>query len=75
MDRFHAMWFGYYTVPHPPDLTNAFRTETRDLLMDVVFDRKADHVHFIDGGDGGYARAAKQLKHKLKGPDAPPSLS
>jgi hypothetical protein len=23
-----------------------------------------DHVHFIDGGDGGYAEAAKQLKAK-----------
>ena len=24
-----------------------------------------DHIHFIDGGDGGYAVAAKQLKHQL----------
>ena len=31
----------------------------------VVFDRSVNHVHFIDGGDGGYARAAKQLKSKL----------
>jgi hypothetical protein len=37
------------------------------LMTCVVFDRKADHVHFIDGGDGGYARAAKQLKQKMKG--------
>ena len=24
------------------------------------------HVHFIDGGDGGYAIAAKQLKQQMK---------
>ena len=24
------------------------------------------HIHFIDGGDGGYAMAAKQLKAQLK---------
>jgi hypothetical protein len=39
------------------------------LMTCVAFDRKADHVHFIDGGDGGYARAAKQLKKKIKGSD------
>lgn len=25
-----------------------------------------DHIHFIDGGDGGYAMAAKQLKSQMK---------
>ena len=24
------------------------------------------HIHFIDGGDGGYAMAAKQLKGQIK---------
>ena len=24
------------------------------------------HIHFIDGGDGGYAMAAKQLKDQIK---------
>ena len=24
------------------------------------------HIHFIDGGDGGYAMAAKQLKAQMK---------
>ncbi len=24
------------------------------------------HIHFIDGGDGGYAMAAKQLKEQMK---------
>jgi hypothetical protein len=26
-------------------------------------------VHFIDGADGGYALAAKQLEAQLKSPD------
>ena len=26
----------------------------------------SQHIHFIDGGDGGYAMAAKQLKTQLK---------
>jgi len=25
----------------------------------------ADHIHFIDGGNGGYSAASKQLKHQL----------
>ena len=25
-----------------------------------------NHIHFIDGGDGGYAIAAKQLKGQMK---------
>ncbi|CAB9507283.1 Protein of unknown function (DUF3095) [Seminavis robusta] len=32
-------------------------------LEDVV---DGQHIHFIDGGDGGYAMAAKQLKAQLK---------
>ncbi|HXB98558.1 MAG TPA: DUF3095 family protein, partial [bacterium] len=27
------------------------------------------HIHFVDGGDGGYAMAAKQLKAQIKGRD------
>ncbi len=38
IDRFHAMWLGYYTLPHSPELTDAMRQETRALLDDVIFD-------------------------------------
>jgi len=31
------------------------------------------HIHFIDGGDGGYAMAAKQLKAQLNGSPDPPA--
>ena len=32
------------------------------LMTCLVFDMSGHHVHFIDGGDGGYALAARQLK-------------
>ena len=36
--------------------------------MTCQFDAFAEgkHMHFIDGGDGGYAMAAKGLKMQLK---------
>ena len=37
------------------------------LMTCVVADRAAgQHLHFVDGSDGGYALAAKQLKAQLK---------
>jgi hypothetical protein len=30
----------------------------------LVFSLAGDHVHFIDGADGGYALAAKQMKQQ-----------
>jgi hypothetical protein len=37
VDRFHAMWLGYYRLPHAADLTAAMRNETRALVEQVVF--------------------------------------
>jgi hypothetical protein len=39
-DRFHAMWLGYFALPHAADLTTAMRVETRLLIEQVVFDQK-----------------------------------
>lgn len=36
------------------------------LMTCVVRDREDDHIHFIDGADGGYALAAKGLKDQIK---------
>ena len=36
------------------------------LMTCLVFSlEKAEHVHFLDGGSGGFAEAAKQLKAQL----------
>ena len=32
----------------------------------VITQREGDHVHFVDGSDGGYALAAKQMKAQIK---------
>jgi hypothetical protein len=38
------------------------------LMTCFVYDVKdGGHIHFIDGGDGGYAMAARQFKAQLKG--------
>lgn len=42
IDRFHAMWLGYYRLPHAPDLTAAMRTETRMLLEQTIVQEQAD---------------------------------
>lgn len=43
--------------------------QSDDALMTCYVEsvRDGDHIHFIDGGNGGYALAAKQLKAQLKG--------
>lgn len=38
----------------------------RALVTCVVFERMGRQVHFVDGADGGYARAAKGLKRRLQ---------
>ncbi|MDX2273400.1 MAG: DUF3095 domain-containing protein [Cyanobacteriota bacterium] len=38
----------------------------RALMTCLVFERNGHHVHFVDGADGGYALAAKQLKSQLQ---------
>lgn len=38
----------------------------RALMTCLVFERNGRQVHFIDGADGGYALAAKELKSQIK---------
>jgi Protein of unknown function (DUF3095) len=35
------------------------------LVTCLIFEREGGHLHFIDGADGGYARAAADLKAQL----------
>ena len=36
------------------------------LMTCIIFDYDTQHFHFIDGSDGGYALAAKQLKEQVR---------
>jgi hypothetical protein len=46
----------------------AYGTHTTDssLMTCVISSYTGNHVHFVDGSDGGYALAAKELKAQLK---------
>ena len=37
------------------------------LMTCIVNDHNTDHVHFLDGGNGGFAMAAKQIKAQISG--------
>lgn len=67
VDRFHAMWLGYWSLPHPPELTAMFRTETRMLLDDVVFDRKASWLDLFTA-EGTFADDALAEHYGLEPP-------
>lgn len=43
-----------------------FESPTCLMTCFVESIQDGDHIHFIDGGDGGYAMAAKQLKSQMK---------
>ena len=38
----------------------------RALVTCVVFEPRGRQIHFIDGADGGYARAASAMKERLR---------
>lgn len=42
----------------------------RALMTCLVFDREGKQVHFVDGADGGYTLAAKQLKGQIAAKNA-----
>jgi len=36
------------------------------IITCIIFNYGTDHVHFLDGSDGGYTMAAKEMKRQLK---------
>jgi len=47
VDRFHALWLGFHQLPHPADLTLAFRTEVGALIQKVVLDDRSDYFQLF----------------------------
>ncbi len=43
VERFHALWLGYWRLPHALDLTTAMQTESAALVDQVVFDSSSDY--------------------------------
>ncbi|MEL6191676.1 MAG: DUF3095 family protein [Bacteroidota bacterium] len=48
------------------DLIFGMHVSQESILSCYVRDMKDDHIHFVDGSEGGYTRAAKVLKQKLR---------
>jgi len=47
-------------------LVYGMHKSTEALVTCIVFSYNGNHVHFVDGSDGGYAMAACGLKAQLK---------
>ncbi len=57
LHRFHAMWLGYRSIPHTPELVAAFNRETTALIDRVVLDEPGSYLRlftmdetFVDEG-------------------------
>ena len=70
VDRFHALWLGFHQLPHPVDLTQAFRTETGALIRKVVFEDHADYFQLFTSTQT-YANAMLVANYGL--PATPPA--
>ena len=47
VERFHALWLGYASLPHSADLVAALSTETSALVDKVVFQDRADYLQLF----------------------------
>ncbi len=47
VERFHALWLGYYRLPHAIDLTTAMQAESAALVDKVVFTDKSDYFELF----------------------------
>jgi hypothetical protein len=56
------------------ELCYGVHSSSSALLTCLVFSRQNDHIHFVDGGDGGYAMAADDFKKRKKTLHSPPDL-
>ena len=47
LHRFHAMWLGYRSIPHTPELVAAFNRETSALIDRVIFDEPGSYMRMF----------------------------
>jgi hypothetical protein len=47
------------------EILYGLHTSGASIMSCYVRDQKDGHIHFVDGADGGYTKAAKVLKGKM----------
>jgi hypothetical protein len=47
LHRFHAMWLGYRSIPHTPELVDAFNRETSALIDRVILDEPGSYLRMF----------------------------
>ncbi|MEM7437585.1 MAG: DUF1592 domain-containing protein [Myxococcota bacterium] len=47
LQRFHAMWLGYRSIPHTPELVAAFNRETSALIDRVILDEPGSYLRLF----------------------------
>ncbi len=47
LHRFHAMWLGYRSIPHTPELVAAFNRETSALIDRVILDDPGSYLRLF----------------------------
>ena len=48
------------------EIAFGIHTSKSSLITCIVTDYDKNHVHFLDGANGGYAMAARELKQQVK---------
>ncbi len=60
MERVLDEWYGQRRLVYGISVSNAA------MLTCLIMDRNNRHFHFVDGAQGGYVTASKQLKQQIK---------
>ncbi len=64
-DQRDALEAGLSALHEAGKIVYGIHAATSSLMTCAIGDYEGDHVHFVDGADGGYALAAKRLKAQL----------
>jgi Protein of unknown function (DUF1588)/Protein of unknown function (DUF1585)/Protein of unknown function (DUF1592) len=70
VDYFHALWLGYHTLPHPPELTVPMRSESAALVVRVVFEQPGDYFRLLRSADT-FVNDTLAAHYGLPRPDPP----
>lgn len=74
VDRFHALWLGYFQLPHAPQLSSAMRREADALVNRVVFEERRSWLDLLRSSET-FIDATLAQHYGLPAPAAPAWVS